>query len=64
MTEHKKFSEGVKIDGMILSRFMPCEDLFESLGKIAQDHGIGRGGHPFSRCDRFDGTSEEVHGKY
>ena len=44
MTEHKKFSEGVKIDGMILFRFMPCEDLFESLGKIAQDHGIGRGG--------------------
>jgi hypothetical protein len=43
MTDHKKFSEEVKIDGVILSRFMPGEDLFPGLKKIAQDHGIERG---------------------
>jgi len=41
MTEHKKFSEEAEIDGMTLSRLMPCEDLFKRLGKIAQDQEIG-----------------------
>jgi hypothetical protein len=43
MTVHKKFSEEIKIDGIILSRLMPGEDLFTSLKKIVQDHGIERG---------------------
>jgi hypothetical protein len=72
MTVHKKFSEEVKADGMILSRLMPGEDLFTSLKKIAQGHGIERGGHPLShrklkecglqKCQaqyRFTGESRE-----
>jgi predicted DNA-binding protein with PD1-like motif len=43
MTIHESFAEEVKIDGVIISRFMPDEDLFESLKKIAKDHGIQRG---------------------
>ncbi len=43
MAMHQAFSEEIKIDGMILSRLMPGEDLFKSLRKIAQDHGIERG---------------------
>jgi predicted DNA-binding protein with PD1-like motif len=43
MIAHEKFSEEVRIDGVILSRLMPGEDLFKSLEKIAQDHGIERG---------------------
>jgi hypothetical protein len=43
MTVHKAFVEKVKIDGIILSRPMPEEDLFMSLKKIAKDHGIKRG---------------------
>jgi len=40
---HQGFSEAVRIDGMILSRLMPGDDLFKSLKKTAQDHGIERG---------------------
>lgn len=43
MAVHKAFVEKVKIDGIILSRLMPGEDLFVSLKKIAKDHGIERG---------------------
>ena len=43
MTVDKEFSEEAKMDGMVLSRFIPGEDLFKSLEKIAQDHGIERG---------------------
>lgn len=43
MKDHKKFSEEVAIDRVVLSRLMPGEDLFTSLEKIAQDHGIERG---------------------
>jgi predicted DNA-binding protein with PD1-like motif len=43
MTVHKKFSEEIRIDGVILSRLMPGEDLFTSLGKIAEDHRMERG---------------------
>jgi len=43
MTVHKELSEEVIRDGMILSRPMLGEDLFKSLEKIAQDHGIERG---------------------
>jgi len=43
MTVHKKFSEEIRIDGVILSRLMPGEDLFAGLKKIVQDHGIERG---------------------
>jgi len=43
MTLHKKFSEEIRIDGVILSRLMPGEDLFAGLKKIVQDHGIERG---------------------
>lgn len=43
MTVHKAFAEKVKIDGIILSRLMPNEDLFTNLKKIAKDHGIERG---------------------
>jgi hypothetical protein len=64
VTVRKEFSEEVKIDGIILSWRMPGEDLFESLEKIAQDHGIESGADPFSRCHRFDGPSDEVSGKY
>jgi len=39
---HKPFVEEVKIDGIVLSRLMPGEDLFTSLKKIAKDHGIER----------------------
>ena len=40
---HKRFSEEVEIDGAILSRLMPDEDLFAGLKRIAQDHRIERG---------------------
>ncbi len=40
---HQGFSEEVRIDGMIVSRLMPGDDLFKSLKKTAQDHGIERG---------------------
>jgi predicted DNA-binding protein with PD1-like motif len=43
MMAHQGFSEEVRIDGMILSRLMPGDDLFKSLRKTAQDHGIERG---------------------
>ncbi len=43
MTVHQGFSEEVRIEGMILSRLMPGDDLFKSLRKTAQDHGIERG---------------------
>jgi predicted DNA-binding protein with PD1-like motif len=43
MTVHKAFVEAVKIDGIILARLMPGEDLFAGLKKIANDHGIERG---------------------
>ena len=43
MVMHKPFAEELKIDRVILARFMPNEDLFESLKKIAKDHGVERG---------------------
>lgn len=43
MTVHKAFVEKVKIDGIVLSRLMPGDDLFASFKKIAKDHGIERG---------------------
>jgi predicted DNA-binding protein with PD1-like motif len=43
MTAHQGFSEEIRIDGTILSRLMPGDDLFERLRKIAKDHGIERG---------------------
>jgi predicted DNA-binding protein with PD1-like motif len=43
MMAHQGFSEEVRIDGMILFRLMPGDDLFKSLRKTAQDHGIERG---------------------
>ena len=43
MTIHEPFTEEVKINGVIISRLMPDEDLFLSLKKIAKDHGIERG---------------------
>ncbi len=43
MVPHKPFVEEVKIDGVILTRLMPEEDLFTALKRIARDHGIERG---------------------
>jgi len=43
MVMHKPFAEELKIDRVILARFMPNEDLFAGLKKIAKDHGIERG---------------------
>jgi predicted DNA-binding protein with PD1-like motif len=43
MVEHKGFVERAKIDGIILARLMPGDDLFAGLMKIAKDHGIERG---------------------
>jgi len=43
MTPHKAFIEEVKLDGVILSRLMPEEDLFAGLIKIAKDYAIERG---------------------
>jgi len=43
MTIHESFAEEVKINGIILSRLMPDEDLFAGLKRIAKDHGIERG---------------------
>jgi predicted DNA-binding protein with PD1-like motif len=43
MKVHNEFSEEIRIDRAILSRLLPGEDLFRSLGKIARDHGIERG---------------------
>lgn len=43
MVVHKPFVEVAKLDGIILSRLMPEEDLFASLKKIAKNHGIERG---------------------
>ena len=47
MVVHKGFVEKAKIDEVILSRLMPEEDLFAGLIKIAKDHGIEKGSHPF-----------------
>jgi predicted DNA-binding protein with PD1-like motif len=43
MAVHGPFVEEVKLDGVILSRIMPDEDLFKSLERIAQDRRIKRG---------------------
>jgi uncharacterized protein len=43
MVVHKLFAEEVKLEGIILSRLMPDEDLFAGLKRIAKDHGIERG---------------------
>jgi len=43
MAIHGPFIEEANINRVVLSRFMPDEDLFESLKKIAKDHGIERG---------------------
>jgi predicted DNA-binding protein with PD1-like motif len=43
MAVHKAFIEKTKLDKLILSRLMPGDDLFTSLGKIVRDHGIKRG---------------------
>ncbi len=43
MVEHKKFAESAKISEVILARFMPGDDLFAGLVKIAKDHGMERG---------------------
>ncbi len=40
---HKPFVESVKIDGLILARLMPDEDLFVTLKKIAKEYGVERG---------------------
>jgi len=40
---HKPFVEEVKIDGVILCRLMPDEDLFTALKRIAKDNGVERG---------------------
>jgi predicted DNA-binding protein with PD1-like motif len=43
MTIHESFAEEVKLEGIILSRLMPDEDLFADLKRIAKDHGVERG---------------------
>lgn len=43
MTAHQEFSEEIRIDGMILARLTPGEDLFASLEGIARDHRMERG---------------------
>ncbi len=43
MAVHEAFIEKIKIDEMILTRFMPDDDLFTSLKKIAKNYGIERG---------------------
>ena len=43
MAVHKAFIEEVKLDGLILSRLMPGEDLFLGFEKISKEHGIERG---------------------
>jgi len=43
MVVHKLFAEEVKLDGIILSRLMPDEDLFAGLERISKEHGIERG---------------------
>jgi len=40
---HKPFTEEVEIDNVILTRFMPAEDLFANLKRICKDKGIERG---------------------
>ena len=40
---HKPFVGEVKIDGVILARLMPDEDLFTALKRIAKDYDIERG---------------------
>ena len=40
---HKGFVEAAKIDGIVLFRFMPGEDLFASLTRVAKERGIERG---------------------
>lgn len=40
---HKPFTEEVEIDNVILTRFMPDEDLFANLKRICKDQGIERG---------------------
>ncbi|MGZ3513790.1 MAG: PPC domain-containing DNA-binding protein [Thermodesulfobacteriota bacterium] len=39
----KPLVESVKIDGVILSRLVPDQDLFTSLKRIAKDYGMERG---------------------
>jgi predicted DNA-binding protein with PD1-like motif len=43
MVSHQEFVEEVKIDGVILSRLMPEEDLFAALKRIVQENGVERG---------------------
>ena len=43
MSVHKAFVEEAKIEGVLLSRLMPGEDLFSSLERIARDYRIERG---------------------
>ena len=43
MVVHKPFAEELKIDRVILARFMPGEDLFAGLERISKEHGIERG---------------------
>lgn len=40
---HKPFAEELKIDGVVLSRLMPGEDLFKALEKLAKEYGVERG---------------------
>jgi hypothetical protein len=40
---HKPFTEEVKIDHVILTRFMPGEDLFTNLKRICKNKGIEKG---------------------
>ena len=43
MAAHRPFIEEVKVDGVLLLRLLPDEDLFAGLEGIAKDHGIERG---------------------
>jgi predicted DNA-binding protein with PD1-like motif len=43
MVPHKTFVEEVKIEGVILSRLMPDEDLFTALRRIVKDNRVERG---------------------
>ena len=43
MSAHKAFVEELKINGILVSRLMPDEDLFTALKGIAMDYGVDRG---------------------
>ncbi len=43
MAVHRPFFDEVKLDGAIVFRLMPDEDLFGGLDRIAKHHGIKRG---------------------